>query len=106
MLCVVATAMVFVGCQPDSVSLQPQPSPEASPSSVPATKKLNPAGKTADMKFIGLPVNAALAQAKAANIPARIVQIDGVNQPVTMDYRPDRYGFIVENGKVTAIKRG
>ncbi len=55
---------------------------------------------------IGLTVDQATTWAMNHNYTVRVVEIDGVGQPATMDYRTDRINLSVNNGLVTAAKMG
>eukprot|EP01132_Coremiostelium_polycephalum_P003105 gene3105-3883_t len=44
-----------------------------------------------------------LAQVRAMNCTARIVKLDGVDQPITKDYRIGRLNLEVVNGKITVV---
>lgn len=56
--------------------------------------------------YIGLTESEALARAKKAGVPARVVSKDGVPFAVTADYIANRLNFTVVNGRVTAMKKG
>ena len=51
-------------------------------------------------------LEAAKAKAENAQLPWRLVRIDGQSRPVTKDYRPNRLNFEVTKGKVTRVTRG
>lgn len=52
---------------------------------------------------VGLSEADAVAAAQSAGIALRVVRVDGVDQPMTMDYRLDRFNVVVEGGVVTAV---
>lgn len=54
--------------------------------------------------YVGLTEEAALAKAKQANVPARVVQRDGKDLAVTMDFAFGRYNFSVKDGKVYKVE--
>lgn len=51
--------------------------------------------------YVGMSVPNAQAKATAANVPFRLVEIDGEPQAVTADYRPGRINAKVEKGVIT-----
>ncbi|MFC4994284.1 hypothetical protein [Rubritalea tangerina] len=53
--------------------------------------------------LIGLSPEDAIALAKKHKTPARVVEIDGKPQPVTLDIRPGRLNLSVTNNKVTKV---
>ena len=61
---------------------------------------------TDDEAYVGLTEEQALAKAEEAGVPARVVARNGESLPRTMDYRPERLGFTVVDGRVTAVGRG
>jgi|SRR5215471_1747328 len=56
--------------------------------------------------YIGLSVDAATAKAKADGRASRVIMKDGVPQPATLDYNPDRLNFTVAANKVTKVTTG
>ncbi len=56
--------------------------------------------------YIGLTTEAAAEQAGEAGLSHRIIEIDGEPRPMTMDYRPDRLNFKIENGVVISVTNG
>lgn len=52
---------------------------------------------------VGLSEADAVAAAQGAGITLRVARVDGVDQPMTMDYRLDRFNVVVEGGVVTAV---
>ena len=53
--------------------------------------------------YVGLSEADALAKAKQAKVPARVVERDDEALPVTMDFVLGRHNFHVKNGTVTAV---
>lgn len=56
--------------------------------------------------LIGMHIDAATTLCKEHDIPSRIVSVDGQPRPTTMDFRPNRLNFHVENGKVVKVTKG
>ena len=54
-------------------------------------------------RYIGLPETDAMAQAAESNTPARVIERDGESLPATMDLRPGRLNFTVEDGRVSDV---
>ncbi len=54
----------------------------------------------------GMSQSAAQQVAAAAGFTTRIVSVDGVGRPVTMDYRSDRINLEIVGGKVTKATAG
>lgn len=46
------------------------------------------------------------AAATTAEVPHRVVEVDGESRPVTMDYRPERLNFKVRGGRITDVTKG
>ncbi|MCP5535099.1 MAG: hypothetical protein H7A51_02565 [Akkermansiaceae bacterium] len=59
-----------------------------------------------DDDFIGLSYEKAVELAKQRKLPCRVVLKDGRPLPATMDHRPDRLNFVLENNVVTKVRRG
>jgi hypothetical protein len=57
-------------------------------------------------EYIGLSVEDATAKAESDGRPARVVEVDGEPQAVTMDFIEERLNFVVVDGKVTAVTTG
>ncbi|MGH8978786.1 MAG: hypothetical protein ACRDV7_11975 [Acidimicrobiia bacterium] len=57
-------------------------------------------------EYIGLSVEDATAKAEIDGRPARVVEVDGEPQAVTMDFIEERLNFVVVDGKVTAVTTG
>lgn len=68
------------------------------------TKKVSDKPKAEDL--IGLSPEDAKALCDKHDIKSRIVSVDGKPRPATMDYRPDRFNFHVENGKIVKVSKG
>lgn len=56
--------------------------------------------------MIGQPLEKAQAACDAAEVPHRVIEVDGESRPVTMDYRPERLNFKVKAGVVIAVTNG
>ena len=56
--------------------------------------------------YVGMTLEAAKARADKAGIPNRVVEEDGVSNPVTMDHRPERLNFAVKAGKIIRVTKG
>lgn len=56
--------------------------------------------------LVGLRVKKARAQATAEGYDFRVVSVDGVSKPVTMDYNPQRLNATVVDGVVTEVTVG
>jgi hypothetical protein len=56
--------------------------------------------------YIGLTADAATAKATDEHLVSRVIEIDGVPQPATMDFNPERLNFHVNNNKVTKVTTG
>jgi hypothetical protein len=65
-----------------------------------------PAQAELDATYVGLTKDEAIAAAEEAGVPWRIEREDGEDFALTMDYRPDRVNFSVEDGEVTAVRAG
>lgn len=59
-----------------------------------------------DATYVGLSKDDAIAAAEEAQVPWRIEREDGEDFALTMDYRPDRVNFTVEDGVITAVRAG
>ena len=59
-----------------------------------------------DATYVGLSKDDAIAAAEEAGVPWRIEREDGEDFALTMDYRPDRVNFSVEDGVITAVRAG
>ncbi len=53
--------------------------------------------------YIGLTEESALAKAKEANIPCRVVERNGEGLIITMEYAPGRLNLYVKDGKVYKV---
>jgi len=56
--------------------------------------------------YLGLNKTEATAKATANNLVWRVIKEDGRSFPATMDYRPERLNFIVENGVIVKVTTG
>jgi heat shock protein HslJ len=56
--------------------------------------------------FIGLSEDDAGALADERGHPWRVVEIDGERLLITMDFVPDRYNFVIDNGVVSVVTTG
>lgn len=54
-------------------------------------------------EYIGLSEAEATAKADQNNLTYRVIARDDETIPITMDYRPDRMNFTVQNGQVTKV---
>lgn len=54
--------------------------------------------------YVGMSEKDALAKAEQENIPARVVERDGVDLPVTMDFVFGRYNLHVKEGIVYSVE--
>ena len=59
-----------------------------------------------DAAYIGLPLQEAEGLAQSRGLSTRVVMIDGVAQPGTVDVNPNRVNFKVKGGYVRAVARG
>ena len=57
-------------------------------------------------QYIGKPLQVAGDLADSRGVRWRVVEIDGVPQMTTKDYRPDRLNFAVRRGTVAKVSRG
>jgi len=95
----VIPALAIVSCQP-----------EAEKPAVPETATEAPAAPSIDVSkpdsLVGMPLKKVQAACDAAEVLHRVVEIDGKPQMVTMDYRPERLNFAVENGVIIKVTTG
>jgi len=92
--------LLLPACQPQETR---GPVANDTPPAVPQASSPDPARPDS---YIGLTLEAAQATATAAEIPNRVVQVDGEPRAVTMDFREDRLNFTVVRGIVTAVTKG
>lgn len=59
-----------------------------------------------EKSFIGLITSAAQALASSKGLSSRVIEIDGVPQIVTEDFRPERFNFTIRDGKVIQVTKG
>ncbi len=57
-------------------------------------------------EVVGMTETDAQARAEQAGLTTRVVQRDGEQFPVTMDYSPQRLNLVIESGTVTAATVG
>ncbi len=57
-----------------------------------------------DNSYVGLSESDALAKAKQAKIPARVVEREGEMVPVTADFAFGRYNLFIKDGKVYKVE--
>ena len=101
-MCVAVGALAACGSSSKSTSSSTTVTPTSGTSS-------STTGGTTDAQFaayVGLTLDAATAKATADNRVSRVVEKDGVPQPGTMDYNPERLNFTVINNKVTKVTTG
>lgn len=59
-----------------------------------------------DNDLIGMEKQAAIDLCVKENVSVRVTAEDGEHFVVTMDYWPNRRNLIINNGKVTEVRRG
>lgn len=96
--CLIALPFVLLACREDARDQNPQASEVTAPVTLP-----DPANTES---FIGVPLALAQAAADEAEIPHRVVEVDGESLPRTMDHRPERLNFTVVDGRITAVTKG
>jgi hypothetical protein len=94
----IALPFVLLACSEGARDQSP-PAPEAA---APVTLP-DPANPES---FIGVPLALAQAAADEAEIPHRVVEVDGEPLPRTKDHRPERLNFTVVDGRITAVIKG
>lgn len=55
-------------------------------------------------KYVGMTEDDAMAEAKASNTPARVVERDGEGLPTTMDFIFGRHNFYIKDGKIYKVE--
>ena len=112
--------LVLAGCTGATVGSETPSSAAAAPgdsgvtsttvSGEPSDAPLPTDFPTADAAFLasltGLSQSAAEQKAAAAGFTTRIVSVDGVGRPVTMDFRYDRINLEIVSGNVTKATAG
>ena len=97
----VIPALAIVSCQPEAEK-------PAAPETETATEA--PAAPSIDVSkpdsLVGMPLKKVQAACDAAEVLHRVVEIDGKPQMVTMDYRPERLNFAVENAVIIKVTTG
>lgn len=76
-------------------------SPDKRPSATPSTR-----AERVALEVVGMSEAAARARAERAGLTSRVVQRDGEQFPVTMDYSTRRLNLVIESGTVTAATVG
>jgi len=56
--------------------------------------------------MIGQPLEKVQDACDAAEVPHRVIEVDGESRMVTRDYRPERVNFKVKAGLVTEVTKG
>ncbi len=112
--------LLVAGCSTGAGGTDPASSAGATPgdsgitsTTLPSTSAVEPppsAFPTPEASFLasleGTSQSAAEQAAAAAGFTTRIVSVDGVGRPVTMDYRSDRINLEIVGGKVTKATAG
>jgi hypothetical protein len=57
-------------------------------------------------EYLGLTEADAQAQAESDGLPSRVVEREGEELPVTLDFNPDRLNFVIEDGVVVQVTTG
>lgn len=99
------TVVSLVSCQTNGDDAPDEKSQAATPS---------PAAPEPAMEFditntdslIGKPLEKVEAACDAAEVPHRVIELDGEPRPVTMDYRLERLNFKVRDGLIIAVTKG
>ena len=71
-----------------------------------AAKIYSPPKPLTEKSFIGLTTTAAQALASSKDLPYRLIEVDGIPQIVTEDFRPERFNFAIRDGKVIRVTKG
>ena len=56
--------------------------------------------------LVGKRLERVQAACTTAEIPHRVVEVDGESRPVTMDVRPERLNFKVKGGRIIEVTKG
>jgi hypothetical protein len=56
--------------------------------------------------MIGQPLEKVQAACDAAEVPHRVIEVDGESRMVTRDFRPERLNFKVKGGVVAEVTKG
>lgn len=91
----------IASCQTEadkSSSKEPEPTPEA-----PADPPIN---ISKPESLVGKPLDKVKAACDSAEIPNRVIELDGEGLPATMDYRPERLNFAVKDGIIIRVTTG
>jgi hypothetical protein len=100
---VAGAAIVVIGMRSSTDGLAGKA--QSTTSSAPATST-SPTSTDPTVAVIGLTVDQATTWATANGYTVRVVEVDGVGQVVTMDYKLDRINLVVAKGVVTSAKMG
>jgi hypothetical protein len=57
-------------------------------------------------EYLGLTEADATALAESDGVPSRVVEREGEELPVTLDFNPDRLNFVIEDGVVVQVTTG
>ncbi len=57
-------------------------------------------------EYLGLTEAEAAAQAESDGVPSRVIQREGEELAVTLDFNPDRLNFVIEDGVVVSVTTG
>lgn len=98
--------LFLASCQQQDLSTSPKPETVAPQQKAAPLPPPPPVKAPKNPGFVGMDADQALAKAKELGLRARVIEIDGVGQPVTKDYRPERFGFLIKNGKVVGFRKG
>lgn len=97
--------VALTGCSA-APSGQPAQVSEANLSGEPVTAEDDMTALCEQIVAEALPLDAAVALSEASGYTTRVSSIDGVEQPVTMDLREDRFTFEVEADSVVGCTIG
>jgi hypothetical protein len=95
------TLACLVSCQTktdDPAPAENPPAEEPAPAAVIDVKKPE--------SLLGQRLEKVQAACDAADLPHRVIEVDGESRPVTKDFRPERLNFKVSAGLVTAVTNG
>jgi hypothetical protein len=100
-ICLLVPLLAVVSCQSNGENPQ-------------AVEQDPPAGETAERPIdldkpetlIGRRLEKVQAACTTAEVPHRVVEVDGESRPVTMDYRPERLNFKVKGGRIIEVTNG
>lgn len=92
-----------------AVSCQPKAEESAAGDPAPPAAEEKPATVLDPAKpetLVGSPLEKVEAACEKAEVPYRVVMVNGEGRPITMDMRPERLNLTVEDGVVTKITNG